>query len=87
MNADRQGNAGDGPDGGDERAFLAAYDPREFPAIAVTVDILALTLCAGVLHVLLVERGGPPSGTSRRPMSTSTARQRSSHTIGRTRPS
>lgn len=60
MDADRQGNAGDGPDGGDERAFLAAYDPREFPAIAVTVDIVALTLRAGVLHVLLVERGGPP---------------------------
>src|SRR4051812_6065066 len=60
MNADRKGNGGGGPDDGGEEAFLAAYDPRDFPAIAVTVDIVALTLRAGVLHVLLVERGGRP---------------------------
>ncbi|MFF8901298.1 NUDIX domain-containing protein [Streptomyces lydicus] len=57
VDADRQGG---GADDGGERAFLAAYDPREFPAIAVTVDIVALTLRGGVLHVLLVERGGRP---------------------------
>ncbi|MEE4425022.1 NUDIX hydrolase [Streptomyces bugieae] len=39
---------------------MAAYDPRDFPAIAVTVDIVALTLRGGALHVLLVERGGRP---------------------------
>ncbi|MBL1089244.1 MULTISPECIES: NUDIX hydrolase [Streptomyces] len=49
-----------GADGGDDSAFLAAYDPRDFPAIAVTVDIVALTLRGGALHVLLVERGGRP---------------------------
>ncbi|MEV6006893.1 NUDIX domain-containing protein [Streptomyces sp. NPDC051976] len=38
----------------------AAYDPRAFEPIAVTVDVVALTLRAGRLHVLAVERGGPP---------------------------
>ncbi|MFF4953128.1 NUDIX domain-containing protein [Streptomyces chattanoogensis] len=47
--------AGDGDD-----EFLAAYDPRDFPAIAVTVDIVVLTLRQGALHVLLVERGARP---------------------------
>ncbi|MGD3106926.1 NUDIX hydrolase [Streptomyces sp. YGL11-2] len=51
--------AGD-PAAPDEAAFLAAYDPHAFPAIAVTVDIVALTLRGGALHILLVERGGPP---------------------------
>ncbi|WP_035792511.1 NUDIX hydrolase [Kitasatospora mediocidica] len=44
----------------DEHAFLAAYDPRAFAPVAVTVDVVALTLRQGALHVLLVERGGPP---------------------------
>lgn len=43
-----------------ERDFLAAYDPRAFDPIAVTVDIVVLTLREGVLHVLAVRRGGPP---------------------------
>ncbi|MFE2431227.1 NUDIX domain-containing protein [Streptomyces sp. NPDC059373] len=43
-----------------EQAFLATYDPRAFEPIAVTVDIVALTLRQGVLHVLLVRRGSPP---------------------------
>ncbi len=43
-----------------EQAFLAAYDPRAFAPVAVTVDVVALTLRDGALHVLLVERGGPP---------------------------
>lgn len=61
MTTDRQGNgSGAAQDGGGDSAFLAAYDPREFPAIAVTVDIVALTLRAGALHILLVERGGRP---------------------------
>ncbi|MFI6769073.1 NUDIX hydrolase [Streptomyces sp. NPDC050355] len=59
MDTDPQGGKSGGADDG-ERAFLAAYDPRDFPAIAVTVDIVTLTLRAGVLHILLVERGGPP---------------------------
>ncbi|MFB7619087.1 NUDIX domain-containing protein, partial [Kitasatospora sp. NPDC056181] len=44
----------------DEQAWLAAYDPRAYTPVAVTVDIVALTLRHGGLHVLLVERAGPP---------------------------
>lgn len=44
----------------DEAAFLAAYDPRDFPAIALTVDIVVLTMREGRLNVLLVERAGQP---------------------------
>ena len=44
----------------DERDFLASYDPAEFPAVAVTVDVVALTIRDGRLHVLLVERGESP---------------------------
>ncbi|WP_405578253.1 NUDIX hydrolase [Streptomyces sp. NBC_01190] len=43
-----------------ERQFLAAYDPRAFEPIAVTVDVVALTLRADRLHLLAVRRGGPP---------------------------
>ncbi|MEU6853136.1 NUDIX domain-containing protein [Actinacidiphila alni] len=43
-----------------ERDFLDSYDPRAFDPIAVTVDVVALTLRADRLHVLTVERGGPP---------------------------
>ncbi len=38
----------------------ADYDPRQFPAFAVTVDVVILTLADGRLHVLLVRRGGAP---------------------------
>jgi 8-oxo-dGTP diphosphatase len=44
----------------DESTFLAGYDPSAYPAVAVTVDVVALTIRAGVLHVLLVERGEAP---------------------------
>ncbi|MFD9691970.1 NUDIX domain-containing protein [Kitasatospora sp. NPDC001309] len=43
-----------------EQEWLAAYDPRAYAPIAVTVDVVALTLRGGRLHVLLVERGAPP---------------------------
>ena len=36
------------------------YDPSSFPAFAVTVDVVILTLSEGVLHVLLVRRGEAP---------------------------
>src|SRR5947208_6793305 len=36
------------------------YDPYEFPAFAVTVDVVVLTMSEGRLHVLLVRRGVPP---------------------------
>jgi 8-oxo-dGTP diphosphatase len=36
------------------------YDPGQFPAFAVTVDVVVLTMSDGRLHVLLVQRGVPP---------------------------
>jgi 8-oxo-dGTP diphosphatase len=36
------------------------YDPSQFPAFAVTVDVVVLTMSDGGLHVLLVRRGVPP---------------------------
>ena len=36
------------------------YDPSLFPAFAVTVDVVVLTMSEGVLHVLLVRRGEAP---------------------------
>jgi 8-oxo-dGTP diphosphatase len=38
----------------------AGYDPSQFPAFAVTVDVVILTMSEGVLHVLLVRRGEEP---------------------------
>ena len=43
-----------------EQDFLAAYDPAQYPPIAVTVDVVALTIRDSRLHVLLVERGEHP---------------------------
>ena len=36
------------------------YDPSHFPAFAVTVDVVILTMADGVLQVLLVRRGQEP---------------------------
>jgi len=36
------------------------YDPLQFPALAVTVDVVVLTMSDSRLHVLLVRRGVPP---------------------------
>ena len=36
------------------------YDPSQFPAFAVTVDVVILTMAEGLLHVLLVCRGEAP---------------------------
>ena len=38
----------------------AGYDPAEFPAFAVTVDVVILTMSGGTLHMLLVRRGEAP---------------------------
>ncbi|MFG3056807.1 NUDIX domain-containing protein [Kitasatospora sp. NPDC048239] len=43
-----------------ELAWLASYDPRAYTPVAVTVDVVALTLRHGHLYVLLVERAAPP---------------------------
>lgn len=45
----------------DERErFLASYDPRAYDPVAVTVDVVALTIRDGKLAVLLVRRGEHP---------------------------
>jgi len=44
----------------DEATFLARYDPSKYPRIAVTVDVVLLTVRAGRLSVLLVQRRGHP---------------------------
>ncbi len=41
-------------------ATKTTYDPAQFPAFAVTVDVVILTMSAGRLHVLLVRRGEEP---------------------------
>jgi 8-oxo-dGTP diphosphatase len=46
------------PDG--EKSFLAAYQPRDYPSVAVTVDLVVLAVAEGVLHAALVRRGGHP---------------------------
>ena len=38
----------------------AGYDPSQFPAFAVTVDVVILTMSDSRLHVLLVRRGVAP---------------------------
>jgi len=38
----------------------AGYDPSQFPAFAVTVDVVILTMADGALHLLLVRRGEEP---------------------------
>lgn len=43
-----------------EAEFLARYNPRDFDPVAVTVDVVALTIRDGALHVLLVQRSKPP---------------------------
>lgn len=47
-------------EGEQEQAFLASYDPAAFPPIAVTVDIVLLTVRNDRLAVLLVRRGAHP---------------------------
>jgi 8-oxo-dGTP diphosphatase len=37
-----------------------SYDASRYPPVAVTVDVVALTIRDGVLHVLLIRRGLPP---------------------------
>src|SRR2546428_13449442 len=43
-----------------ESTVPPGYDATKFPAFAVTVDIVILTMTEGVLHVLLVRRGQEP---------------------------
>ncbi|GAA1102035.1 NUDIX hydrolase [Nocardiopsis metallicus] len=47
-------------DADDERRFLADYDPNAFAPAAVTVDVVALTIRAGLPRVLLGRRARQP---------------------------
>ena len=47
-------------DANDSQGFLADYDPRAYEPIAVTVDVVALTVRDAELQVLLVRRGEQP---------------------------
>ena len=44
----------------DEPNLPNGYDPSQFPAFAVTVDMVVLTMSDGALHMLLVRRGEAP---------------------------
>ncbi len=44
----------------DTEGFLAGYDPRAYDPVAVTVDVVALTIRDASLQVLLVRRGEQP---------------------------
>ena len=48
------------PRSAEERAYLRDYDPTRFDPVAVTVDVVLLTIRNGRLSLLLVERGGFP---------------------------
>ena len=39
---------------------MEGYNPRDYPPVAVTVDIVLLTIHEDALSVLLIRRGGPP---------------------------
>ncbi|HXS66660.1 MAG TPA: NUDIX domain-containing protein [Streptosporangiaceae bacterium] len=43
-----------------EEQFFANYDPRAYAPVAVTVDVVTLTIRDGALHALLIQRGEPP---------------------------
>jgi 8-oxo-dGTP diphosphatase len=43
-----------------EQEFLASYDPSRYPPVAVTVDVVLLTMRQGRFSVLLVRRKRPP---------------------------
>ena len=56
----------------DSASFLANYDPRAYDPVAVTVDVVALTIRDAGLQVLLVRRGEQPyRGTGRCPAASS----------------
>ncbi len=44
----------------DDAGVPEGYDPSQFPAFAVTVDMVILTMSEGRLHMLLVRRGEAP---------------------------
>ena len=58
--AQHESYGGTMPETGAEAEFLANYDATKYAPVAVTVDVVLLTVRAGRLAVLLVERKGHP---------------------------
>ena len=48
------------PAGMTEKEYLASYDPRGFPPVGVTVDVVVLTVRQGRFSILLVRRARHP---------------------------
>jgi 8-oxo-dGTP diphosphatase len=46
---------------GEERDFLAAYDPAKFDRPSVTVDLVLMAVRDGALHALLMRRAAQPA--------------------------
>ena len=43
-----------------EQEFLHAYTPKDYPSVALSVDLVVLAVAGGVLHSVLVRRGVHP---------------------------
>jgi 8-oxo-dGTP diphosphatase len=48
------------PEAGAEKDFLESYQPKDYPLIALTADLVVFAVTGGVLHVALIRRGGHP---------------------------
>lgn len=46
--------------GSEEEQFLAAYEPKEYPSVALTVDLVVFAVLGNTLHAALIRRGGHP---------------------------
>lgn len=51
---------GDGAPAETEATFLAGYAPKDYPSVALTVDLVVFAVVNKVLHVAVVERGAQP---------------------------
>lgn len=56
----RPGSLGVGGPPETEATFLAGYDPKDYPSVALTVDLVVFAVANKVLHVAVVERGAQP---------------------------
>ncbi|WP_294569260.1 NUDIX domain-containing protein [uncultured Arthrobacter sp.] len=45
---------------GTEEQFLQDYQPREYPSVALAVDLVVFAVAGGVLQAALIRRGGHP---------------------------
>lgn len=44
----------------EEQQFLEDYEPKEYPSVALTVDLVVFAVTDGVLHAVFIRRGGRP---------------------------